>query len=67
VGSFDNIDKKALLAKLDTFPALRRTSKGWLEAGVVHEEVFSPTSSGVPQGGTITPPTIVQNAGLSSS
>jgi RNA-directed DNA polymerase len=54
-GCFDNIDQRALLAKLDTFPALRRTIKGWLEAGVVQEEAFSLTSSGVPQGGTISP------------
>jgi RNA-directed DNA polymerase len=54
-GCFDHISQRALLTKLDTFPALRRTIKGWLEAGVVHEAVFSPTSSGVPQGGTISP------------
>jgi RNA-directed DNA polymerase len=54
-GAFDNIDRTALLAKLDTFPALRRTIKGWLQAGVLHEGRFSPTNSGVPQGGTISP------------
>jgi RNA-directed DNA polymerase len=54
-GAFDHIDQTALLAKLDTFPALRQTIKGWLQAGVLHKGVLSPTSSGVPQGGTISP------------
>ncbi len=54
-GAFDHLAHPALLAKLDTFPALRRTIKGWLCAGVLAEGAFSPTSSGVPQGGTISP------------
>ena len=36
-GCFDNIDQEAFLAKLDTFPVLRRTIKGWLSAGVLVE------------------------------
>jgi RNA-directed DNA polymerase len=54
-GCFDNIDHPALLTKIDTVPLLRRTIKGWLNAGVLQEGVFSPTTTGVPQGGTISP------------
>src|SRR5438128_5772725 len=32
---FDRINHTALLAKLQTFPFLRRVIKGWLEAGVI--------------------------------
>jgi RNA-directed DNA polymerase len=54
-GCFDNINHQALLAKLDTTPALRRTIKSWLTAGVLSNGAFVPTSSGTPQGGVISP------------
>ncbi len=44
-----------LLAKLQTFPALRRAIKAWLTAGVLDEGVFAPTTAGTPQGGVISP------------
>jgi RNA-directed DNA polymerase len=54
-GAFDHIQQPALRAKLDTFPALRRTLKAWLGAGVLYGGEFTPTTSGVPQGGPISP------------
>src|SRR5215471_6752562 len=52
---FDRIDQAALLAKLNTSPKLRRVIKGWLKAGVMDGEGFSPTTAGTPQGGVISP------------
>src|SRR4030095_14072653 len=52
---FDQIDRTALLAKLNTSPRLRRCIKGWLEAGVMDGEELFPTTAGTPQGGVITP------------
>jgi RNA-directed DNA polymerase len=54
-GGFDNIDATALLAKLDTIPLLRRAIRAWLHAGVLDEGRVRPTTSGVPQGGVISP------------
>lgn len=54
-GAFDHILQPALLAKLGTFPALRRSVKGWLRAGVLYGGEVSPTTSGVPQGGPVSP------------
>jgi RNA-directed DNA polymerase len=59
-GAFDNIDQEALLHKLHTSPLLSRAIKGWLKAGVMEGRVFSPTEVGTPQGGVITPPTMLQ-------
>jgi RNA-directed DNA polymerase len=55
VASFDNIDHAALLEKLQTFPTVRRTIKGWLTAGVMENLDFSPTTKGTPQGGVLSP------------
>ena len=52
---FDQIDRTALLAKINTSPKLRRCIKGWLEAGVMDGEELFPTTAGTPQGGVITP------------
>jgi RNA-directed DNA polymerase len=52
---FDQIDREALLAKLNTSPRLRRCIKGWLEAGVMDGEELFPTTAGTPQGGVISP------------
>jgi RNA-directed DNA polymerase len=54
-GCFDHIDQKALLNKLQTYPALRQTIKAWLKAGVLDKHVFAPTEEGTPQGGVISP------------
>ncbi len=60
MGSFDNINITALLAKVDATPALRRAIGAWLDAGVLDNGTLTPTTSGVPQGGVLTPPTTVQ-------
>lgn len=52
---FDQIDRTALLAKLNTSPKLRRCINGWLEAGVMEGEELFPTTAGTPQGGVISP------------
>jgi RNA-directed DNA polymerase len=57
MASFDNIDQERLLAKLPVFTA---TIRRWLKAGVVELGHYSPTDTGTPQGGVITPPTMLQ-------
>lgn len=52
---FDRIDHDALLNKLGTFPSLRRIIRGWLRAGVLENRVMTPTTTGTPQGGVISP------------
>jgi RNA-directed DNA polymerase len=52
---FDRINHTALLAKLETFPALRRSIRAWLKAGVMEEDQLFPTPTGSPQGGVISP------------
>jgi RNA-directed DNA polymerase len=54
-GCFNNIAHTPLLAKLQTFPPLRRTIQAWLKAGVLEDDVFAPTEAGTPQGGCISP------------
>lgn len=52
---FDRINHEALLAKLQTFPTLRRAIRAWLEAGVMDGTELFPTTEGTPQGGVISP------------
>jgi len=52
---FDKISHPALLAKLQTFPKLRRTIHAWLKAGVMDGDQLFPTEEGSPQGGVISP------------
>src|SRR5262249_46748327 len=54
-GCFNTIAHAPLLAKLQTFPSLRRTIRAWLKAGVLEDGVFAPTEAGTPQGGCISP------------
>lgn len=54
-GCFDNINQEALLAKLKTYPAMRRTIHSWLKAGMFDQGAFAPTDRGTPQGGVISP------------
>jgi len=57
---FDRINHDVLLSKLNTYPTLRRQVRAWLKAGVMDGNKLFPTSEGTPQGGVITPPTILQ-------
>jgi RNA-directed DNA polymerase len=54
-GCFDHINQEGLLEKLRTYPQMRKRIKGWLEAGVADNDVFTPTEAGTPQGGVISP------------
>jgi RNA-directed DNA polymerase len=54
-GCFDAINQEELLKKLKTFPQMRQIIKAWLKAGVIDKDVFTPTESGTPQGGVISP------------
>jgi RNA-directed DNA polymerase len=54
-GCFDNIAHTALLHKLHSFPAVQRTVKTWLKAGVLDESGFQETRKGTPQGGVASP------------
>ena len=54
---FDKINHDKLLAKMDTFPKIRRQVKAWLKSDVCdfvkHER--TPTVAGTPQGGVVSP------------
>jgi RNA-directed DNA polymerase len=52
-GAFDNICHKALLQKLNTYPAVRRVIKAWLKAGVIDNGTSEETLRGTPQGGVV--------------
>jgi RNA-directed DNA polymerase len=52
---FDRIDHAYLLAKLNTFPRLRRLIKSWLKAGIMAGAVLTPAKAGTPQGGPASP------------
>lgn len=58
---FDCIDHQVLLEKLQTYPAMRKQIKAWLEAGIMegfqaerHKD-YGPNQRGTPQGGVISP------------
>jgi RNA-directed DNA polymerase len=51
-GCFDNIAHEPLLAKT---PVFTTTIRRWLKAGVVEGGAYTPTESGTPQGGIISP------------
>src|SRR5436309_6583570 len=54
-GAFDNINHQKLLHKLKTYPAMKRTIQAWLKAGAIDKGAFEETTSGTPQGGTVSP------------
>ncbi len=54
-GAFDHIDHHKLLRKLKTYPAMKRTIQAWLKAGAIDKGAFEETTSGTPQGGTVSP------------
>lgn len=51
---FDKIDHNKLLAKLETYPTLKRQVKAWLKSGVI-DKSWSATEEGTPQGGVVSP------------
>ena len=53
--TFDHINQEKLLEKLQTYPAMKHAIQAWLKAGVMEGQGFSPTESGTPQGGVISP------------
>jgi RNA-directed DNA polymerase len=54
-GCFDHINQEALLEKLHTYPAMKRLIEGWLKAGMLERDIFTPTEAGTPQGGVASP------------
>jgi RNA-directed DNA polymerase len=52
---FNQINHSALLAKLHTFPSLRRVINAWLKAGILDNNQLFPSTKGVPQGGVLSP------------
>lgn len=52
---FDKINDEKLLAKLQTYPKLRKQIKAWLKSGVMDDKTLFPTDEGTPQGGAISP------------
>ncbi len=58
-GAFDNIGHCALQEAIGNFPA-RELIKQWLKAGYVEEDMLYPTETGCPQGGVMTPPTMLR-------
>ena len=59
---FDKISHAAVLAKLQTFPRMRRAIRAWLKAGVIDGDALFPTEMGSPQGGVISP--LIANVAL---
>jgi retron-type reverse transcriptase len=54
-GAFDHIHQGKLLEKLHTYPAMKHAIQAWLKAGVMEGQDYSPTESGTPQGGVVSP------------
>jgi len=52
---FDKINHEKLLAKMGTYPTLRKQIKGWLKCGVMDDGNLFPTVEGTAQGGVISP------------
>jgi RNA-directed DNA polymerase len=68
-GFFDNLSQEWLVRFIQhrvADPRLLRLIQKWLKAGVSEEGRWSEAPLGVPQGAVATPPTMWQNAGLSS-
>jgi RNA-directed DNA polymerase len=61
-GAFDNICHNFVLSQVALLPG-RELMKQWLKAGYMEAEIFNATDHGVPHGGVITPPTMLQNSG----
>ena len=53
--AFDHVNQAALLDKLQTYPALKQVITAWLGAGVMDGERYSPSETGIAQGGVLSP------------
>src|SRR3989440_3061761 len=53
--AFDSINQALELDKLQTYPALRQAINAWLTAGVVDGNTYSPSETGIAQGGVLSP------------
>src|SRR3989440_9708899 len=53
--AFDSINQAVVLDKLQTYPALRQAINAWLTAGVVDGNTYSPSETGIAQGGVLSP------------
>src|SRR6266496_527969 len=54
-GAFDHINQAVVLDKLQTYPALRQVIRAWLTAGVMDGDTYSPSETGIAQGGVLSP------------
>jgi RNA-directed DNA polymerase len=52
---FDRINHEKLLAKLETYPKLKRQVKAWLKSGFRDKNSWFPTEEGTPQGAILSP------------
>jgi RNA-directed DNA polymerase len=59
MGAFDHIDQDQVMEAIGNSPT-RFIIRKWLKAGVMVEADFTPTPTGTPQGGIITPLTMLQ-------
>ena len=62
-GAFDNTGHEHLLKAIGGVPG-RELIKQWLRAGYMERGEFHTTEAGTPQGGVITPPTMLQTLGI---
>ncbi len=51
---FDKINHNKLLAKLESYPTLKRQIRAWMKSGVI-DKTWSSTEEGTPQGGVVSP------------
>jgi RNA-directed DNA polymerase len=60
-GFFDNIAHESILRHIGNFPG-KAGIEGWLKAGFIYQGDYTPTETGTPQGGVISP--LLANIGL---
>ncbi|GAC1564153.1 MAG: hypothetical protein NVS2B2_31080 [Ktedonobacteraceae bacterium] len=54
-GAFDYVNQSLVLEKLQTYPALKQLIHAWLTAGVIDGNTYSPSETGIAQGGVLSP------------
>src|SRR6266536_4925201 len=53
--AFEHVNQAVVLDKLQTYPALRQVIRAWLTAGVMDGDTYSPSETGIAQGGVLSP------------